>query len=54
LAVSTSAPDVPLTALATFDLRGVEPRGDRLINEDSMAWLTVSGKAEEKKAAAPH
>jgi hypothetical protein len=53
LAVSTSAPDVPLTALATFDLRGVEPRGDRLINDDSRAWLTLSGKAEEKKAAVP-
>jgi hypothetical protein len=29
---------------ATYDLRGTEPRGDRLINEDSRAWLTVAPK----------
>jgi hypothetical protein len=33
-----------MTTKATFDLRGVEPRGDRLVNESSQAWLTVIGK----------
>ena len=42
--IESSAPDVPMTAKATFDLRGVEPRGDRLINESSQPWLTVLGK----------
>ena len=42
--IETSAPEAPMTAKAVFDLRGVEPRGDRLINEDSQPWLTVVGK----------
>jgi hypothetical protein len=42
--IETSAPDAPATAKATYDLRGVEPRGDRLINEGSQPWLTVLGK----------
>lgn len=40
--LTTSAPDEPLTFKATYDLRGTEPRGDRLINEDSRVWLTVT------------
>ena len=56
--VSTTPPDAAFSARATFDLKGVEPRGDRLLNEDSRAWLTLSGKAEPTKpepapAAAP-
>lgn len=42
--LQTSEPDAPMMARATFDLRGVEPRGDRLINEGSQPWLTVLGK----------
>jgi len=53
--ITTSAPDAPQAWRAAFDLRGVEPRGDRLVNEDSRVWLTVVGKAaEEKPAAAPN
>lgn len=40
--IVTSSPDAPMTFKATYDLRGVEPRGDRLINEDSRVWLTVT------------
>jgi hypothetical protein len=40
--VNTSAPDEPMTFKATYDLRGTEPRGDRLVNEDSRIWLTVT------------
>ena len=39
--ISTSEPDAPRTWKAAFDLRGVEPRGDRLVNEDSRVWLSV-------------
>ena len=49
--ISTSAPDSPMTFKATYDLRGVEPRGDRLINEDTRVWLTVT--PSPVKAAAP-
>jgi hypothetical protein len=42
--LTTSSPDAPLMTKATYDLRGTEPRGDRLINEDSSVWLTVTGK----------
>ncbi len=42
--IATFPPDAPMTTKATFDLRGVEPRGDRLVNEGSQAWLTVTGK----------
>jgi len=42
--LTTSTPDAPLSVKATYDLRGTEPRGDRLVNEDSAAWLTVVGK----------
>jgi hypothetical protein len=38
----TSAPDEPMTFKAAYDLRGTEPRGDRLINEDSRVWLAVT------------
>ena len=50
--VSTSEPDAPRTWKATFDLRGVEPRGDRMVNEDSRVWLSVAGKAEHEKPVA--
>jgi hypothetical protein len=43
--VKSSAPDAPASFPASFDLRGVEPRGDRLVNQDSRLWLTVEGKA---------
>ena len=49
--VASSAPDAPVSTHATFDLRGVEPRGDRLINEDTRAWLTLAGKAAEPAPA---
>lgn len=41
-----SAPEVrpPLSSAATFSLRGTEPRGDRLINDGHIAWLTVANK----------
>ncbi|MBI5801979.1 MAG: hypothetical protein HZA92_14805 [Verrucomicrobia bacterium] len=41
-----SASDVrpPMSRAATFSLRGIEPRGDRLINAGHVAWLTVSNK----------
>lgn len=41
-----SAPEVrpPVSRAASFSLRGVEPRGDRLINEGRIAWLTVANK----------
>lgn len=41
-----SAPEVrpPLSRAATFSLRGTEPRGDRLINDGHVAWLTVANK----------
>lgn len=44
ITVATSPPDAPAMFRAVHDLRGVEPRGDRLINEDSRIWLTVQGK----------
>ena len=46
ITLSTSAPDPPMQWKAMFDLRGVEPRGDRLINEDSHVWLTVASAAK--------
>lgn len=41
-----SAPEVrpPFTRAATFSLRGTETRGDRLLNEGHVAWLTVANK----------
>ena len=41
-----SAPEVrpPLSRSATFSLRGGETRGDRLINDGHVAWLTVANK----------
>jgi hypothetical protein len=50
--LKTSAPDEPMTFKATYDLRGTEPRGDRLINEDSRVWLTVIPSPAAKKAPA--
>lgn len=54
-----SAPEVrpPASRAASFSLRGVEPRGDRLINEGRIAWLTVANKpappsAQEEKGLA--
>jgi hypothetical protein len=35
--------------LAEFDIPVTEPRGDRLINKDTRAWLTVVGRAAEEK-----
>lgn len=40
--ITSSAPDVIEIFKANYDLRGTEPRGDRLINEDSRLWLTVT------------
>lgn len=40
--LTTSPPDEPLTFKAAYDLRGTEPRGDRLINDDPRVWLTVT------------
>jgi hypothetical protein len=48
--ISTSEPDSPRTWKAVFDLRSTEPRGDRLINDDTRVWLTV---AEKPSDAAP-
>ena len=44
--ILVSAPEVrpPLSRAATYSLRGTEPRGDRLINEGHVAWLTVANK----------
>lgn len=41
-----SAPEVrpPMSRAATFSLRGTEPRGDRLVNDGHIAWLTVVNK----------
>ncbi len=41
-----SAPEVrpPMSSAATFSLRGTEPRGDRLVNDGHVAWLTVANK----------
>jgi hypothetical protein len=41
-----SAPEArpPMSRSATFSLRGTEPRGDRLINDGHVAWLTVANK----------
>lgn len=41
-----SAPEMrpPMSRAATFSLRGTEPRGDRLINDGHVAWLTVANK----------
>lgn len=41
-----SAPEVrpPMSRAATYSLRGGETRGDRLINEGHVAWLTVANK----------
>lgn len=40
--LTTVAPDEPMSFKALYDLRGVEPRGDRLINDDPRVWLTVT------------
>jgi hypothetical protein len=56
LQFSTSAPDDAMTFRASYDLRGTEPRGDRLINEDSRVWLTVTpspAKAPTSAASSP-
>jgi len=50
--IATSVPDAPRTFKASFPLPVTEPRGDRLVNEDSRAWLTVVGKAAEEKPVA--
>jgi hypothetical protein len=50
--LSTSAPDEPMTFKAAYDLRGTEPRGDRLINEDSRVWLTVTPSPKPPPVAA--
>ena len=46
LEILLSAPDVrpPASRAATFSLRGGETRGDRLINDGHVAWLTVANK----------
>jgi hypothetical protein len=46
LEILLSAPEVrpPSSRAATFSLRGAETRGDRLINDGHVAWLTVSNK----------
>ncbi len=46
LEILISAPEVrpPLSRAATFSLRGTETRGDRLINDGHVAWLTVANK----------
>ena len=33
-----------MSRAATFSLRGTETRGDRLLNEGHVAWLTVANK----------
>lgn len=45
LTLSTAASDEEGQWKAYFDTRGVEPRGDRLANDDSRAWLTVEPKS---------
>lgn len=44
--ILVTAPEVrpPLSRAATFSLRGTEPRGDRLVNDGHVAWLTVANK----------
>ncbi|WP_038162025.1 hypothetical protein [Verrucomicrobium sp. BvORR106] len=51
--LKTSPPDAAAEYKAVYDLRGVEPRGDRLVNEDSRLWLSVAGKpaAQETQSA---
>jgi hypothetical protein len=46
LEIILTAPEVrpPVSRSATFSLRGTEPRGDRLINDGHVAWLTVANK----------
>lgn len=46
LEIILSAPGVrpPMSRAATFSLRGTETRGDRLLNEGHVAWLTVANK----------
>ncbi len=41
-----SAPEVrpPMSVAATFSLRGTDLRGDKLINDGHVAWLTVANK----------
>lgn len=41
-----SAPEVrpPLSRAASFSLRGTDTRGDKLINDGRVAWLTVANK----------
>lgn len=41
-----SAPELrpPMSRAATFSLRGTEPRGDRIVNDGQIAWLTVANK----------
>lgn len=54
LQIVTSPPDGPMIFKASYDLRGTEPRGDRLINEDSRVWLTVTpAKAPPAAASSP-
>lgn len=47
--VKTSPPDAAAEYKAVYDLRGVEPRGDRLVNEVSRVWLSVAGKSAVKE-----
>ena len=48
-----SAPEVrpPMSGAATFSLRGGETRGDKLINDGHVAWLTVANKPAPPAAA---
>lgn len=48
-----SAPEVrpPMSSAATFSLRGGETRGDKLINDGHVAWLTVANKPAPPAAA---
>jgi len=41
-----SAPEVqpPMSRAVTYSMRGTEPRGDRLVNDGHVAWLTVVNK----------
>jgi hypothetical protein len=52
IVLTSSAPDEPITFKAGYDLRGTEPRGDRLINEDSRVWLTVTPSPVKPQPAA--
>lgn len=50
--ITGAAPDAVRTFKATYDLRGTEPRGDRLINADSRVWLNVTPSPAAKPAPA--